>query len=321
LAVNVFERARGRWRELLPRLGVDHRFLTGKPGPCPICGGKDRFTFDDKWNAGGYYCHQCGPGNGVVLVRKLHGWDRRAAWRAIEDALGGAARPLAPVRPAEGPAKAGNASPEARLAYFERVLAEATEPGLVEAYLHKRGLRVVPQMLLGHPALPYSDGGQNRTRHPAMLAPILGPDGRLESIHRTYLVEVETRKKVMTPARTIRGGAIRLAEHSGELGIAEGIETAIAAYELFLVPTWAVISAGGMEHWTPPADITSLHIYADNDANFVGQKAAYGLAHRLGRSVAVEVHVPPEPDTDWLDALSGRALCATTAPCHTPPSP
>ena len=70
----TIERARHRWREILPQLGIETRFLTNKHGPCPLCGGKDRFRFDDKDGSGSYYC-RCGPGVGVILVCKKNGWD------------------------------------------------------------------------------------------------------------------------------------------------------------------------------------------------------------------------------------------------------
>ena len=63
---NTIERARFRWREILPQLGVDTRFLTKKHGPCPLpsCGGRDRFCFDDKNGDGTYFCRRCGAGTG-----------------------------------------------------------------------------------------------------------------------------------------------------------------------------------------------------------------------------------------------------------------
>jgi putative DNA primase/helicase len=53
--MNTVDRARGRWREILPQLGIDPRFLSNKQGPCPMCGGKTRFRFDDRDGSGSYY--------------------------------------------------------------------------------------------------------------------------------------------------------------------------------------------------------------------------------------------------------------------------
>src|SRR5207248_5501956 len=73
--LNTIERARHRWREILPQLGIDTRFLTNKHGACPLCGGKDRYRFDDRDGSGSYICGQCGAGVGVILLRKLKGWE------------------------------------------------------------------------------------------------------------------------------------------------------------------------------------------------------------------------------------------------------
>ena len=100
---------------------------------------------------------------------------------------------------------------------------------------------------------------------------------------------------------------MRLYEPDEELGVAEGIETALAAHELFKVPVWSALTAGGVKSFVPPRGLLRLHIYADNDANYVGQLAAFDLAHRLQRDgITVEVHVPEIADSDWLDVLNER---------------
>src|SRR5215204_880230 len=94
MMIGTVERARGRWREILPQLGIDTRFLVNKHGPCPLCGGRDRFRFDDRDGSGSYICGQCGAGVGLILVRKLHGWDYRAACDEIDKIIG--TEPAAP---------------------------------------------------------------------------------------------------------------------------------------------------------------------------------------------------------------------------------
>lgn len=177
----------------------------------------------------------------------------------------------------------------------------------VSRYLTGRGLPV-PQCsaLRFHPNCFYRDDDISG-RYPAMLALIQAPDGSGASIHRTYLTDgkkalVASPKRIM-PGLPISGGAVRLSPVGCHLGIAEGIETALACSAAFGVDTWAAVSAGGMESWIPPEGVTSVTIFGDNDASFTGQKAAYALAYRLhGLGIAVDVQIPAEIG-DWADGL------------------
>jgi len=177
-------------------------------------------------------------------------------------------------------------------------------------YLAGRGLKLAtaPDCLRLHPALPYFDDGKLLGKFPAMVARVAAPDGSGATLHRTYLeggkkAPVPSPKKLM-PGKPISGAAIRLAPAGEWLGIAEGIETALAAAKLFNSPVWSCVSANGIESFEPPPEVTTLTVFADNDENYIGQRVAYALACRLSnRGMRVDVRIPEQPG-DWADALN-----------------
>lgn len=83
--------AAGRWRDVARQLGIPDVLLTGQHGPCPKCGGVDRWrVFDDFDRTGGAYCNQCGAkiGDGLALVRWWTGCDFQTAVGRVADILG-----------------------------------------------------------------------------------------------------------------------------------------------------------------------------------------------------------------------------------------
>lgn len=84
----VIRASSGRWGQVFQGLGVMVP-ADGRHGPCPACGGKDRFRFDDKGGRGTWYCNQCGSGDGLDLVRNALKLDVKAAADAVADIVGG----------------------------------------------------------------------------------------------------------------------------------------------------------------------------------------------------------------------------------------
>ena len=87
------ETHKGHWRPILAGLGVPSQMLVNRHGPCPVCGGKDRFRFDDKDGLGTFYCTHCGAGDGPRLVMLVTGLGfKEAAERIRSTAEGGTSR-------------------------------------------------------------------------------------------------------------------------------------------------------------------------------------------------------------------------------------
>lgn len=306
---------RFHWRSILAAAGADPATLTNKHQPCPFCGGRDRYRFDDKNGYGTYYCSQCGPGDGFAFLMQLRGC-------GLPEARAEAERHMSKLTDADlknsiphlrKPVKKPRPLPQTMI---DRVM-EGTQqisPGDVAyRYLRNRGLRRIPTSLYTHKALYDPD---TRTHYPGMVAEVVDAEGRIVSLHRTFLTSdghkasIAAPKRLMTPTTTVKGAAIRLWRPGPTLAVAEGIETAIAVAERFGVPAWATISAYGMERLVLVPGISHVLVCGDHDESYTGQKAAYTLAHRLVQAgLKATVYIPPQPG-DWLDMLNGKeALC------------
>lgn len=298
------DQAIGRWPGILQTLGVDPAFLTNKHGPCPMCGGKDRFRFDDKEGKGTWFCSGCGSGDGFKLLQELKGYAFKEAAQDIDRIIGTV--PVGPIT-----AQRTDESKIEALTNVWRASRPVTRNDPVGRYLHRRlAIEQAPTDLRYHPALRYTDtDGADLGRFPAMLARIRYPDGSGASIHRTYLTELGEKAPVPQPKKIMAGkplntGAVRLGPASGRMGIAEGIESALGAAKRFGVPVWAATNTALLESWVPPAGVESILIAGDNDAgtSWAGQAAAFALAKRLVRDgYAVEVQIPAGAGKDWAD--------------------
>lgn len=86
---DIRNRAVGHWPGILAALGIE---VSQRHGPCPGCGGTDRFRFDDKDGRGTWICSGGGAdllsGDGFDLVAHARGCTLREALDAVAGVIG-----------------------------------------------------------------------------------------------------------------------------------------------------------------------------------------------------------------------------------------
>lgn len=308
---------------------------------CPLCGHdakRKQFRFDDRNGRGSWVC-VCGHGTGMDLLQQVLGLDFTRAAQLVISWAGGAPAPSAnqarrPLRMvgADELTMQEIAQRRAKLETTWRAAKRVTFGDPVWAYLARRipGLVRVPSCIRFAPGLelwhsPEDQGYKLIGRFPAMLAAVVDDDGRCTNIHRTYLTAgghklslsemPDLKAKKLMSGTGAKSYAIRLAPHTGTLGVAEGIETALAAAVLDGQPTWALVSTSGMKSFRVPSDVTRLVIYADNDqrtrrGNLPGWDAAQALAQRPDvqarvrqGNLVVRIETPARVGADMDDLL------------------
>lgn len=190
--------------------------------------------------------------------------------------------------------------------------AVAPENTPAEVYLRTRKL-VLPECaaLRFHPRAWRKNG--NGPPGPAMVALMTTPNGNVPvGVHITYLQPDGMGKADGLSNKIMLGntGIIRLvddAEVTMGLGLAEGIETALAIMQRTgWCPVWAATSAGAMAKFPVLGGIEALTLFADTDTNGTGLQAAHTCAAwwaEAGR----KVHIIRPPAGDWDDATKGAA--------------
>lgn len=294
------EQAHGKWLGIFENLGITVPDPKSH-GPCPVCGGKDRFWTDpDSSERGTWFCNQCSPksGDGWALVQRVLGITFSEAIDRVAEVIGSAS--ISKSNNGQDPAKRRKMLNDIWLQSIN-----LREKNQAVDYLLSRGLYLTPRNVRFCKSC-YC--GETKTKIPAMIALFTCVGGRACALHRTYLdgnakAQLKSPRMIIgVPGTKMAGGAVRLYKHDDTLGIAEGIETAISAAQLFDVPVWAALSSTLLESWAPPEEARKIIIFGDNDSNFAGQKSAYKLASKLCGDRIVEVKIP-DNFGDWNDEL------------------
>ena len=158
----------------------------------------------------------------------------------------------------------------------------------VEKYLLNRGINILPgRDCYYHPSIQYWEDGESIGEFDAMVSVFRNVDNKVSTLHITYLddegnkLSVDHPKKILPVILPMNGCGIRLFEPDRHIALAEGVETALAVYQLENIPCWATGSAGNTEKIELPQEVKFVTIYVDEDENYAGAKAAYHLANRL----------------------------------------
>lgn len=197
----------------------------------------------------------------------------------------------------------GNDSKEERktqeyaLSIWDRAFVGKDSP--VHDYLRGRGIKLpVSDQLRYLPRLKHTPSGQTFRVMVGRIADARGFRG----IQRTYIDNTHPVKanaldkdgepyKMKLTLGAMGGGAVRLRMPGDVLGLAEGIETALSASQIYAMPVWATLSAHRLDKIEIPNCVRFLHIFGDSGT--VGQREAFAAAdHYERKGLHVEIVFP-----------------------------
>lgn len=229
-------------------------------GECPCCGSKKSFRIDNKTGNGDWIC-KCGAGNIWKLLEIVTGKQFKDLAHEIDKEFGNTFDGV-PKKDFSPNQKLNNA-----MANWKK--AEPLKDTNVKEYLLERGITTLParavKCLNGNMfAIATDENGIPHYSHETML------DGNKKA-------NVEVQKKLLglqENSEYANSVAIRLFDVSSTLGIAEGIETALSAAQIYGCNVWSTINSGNMKKFKAPLGVNHLIIFADNDKNGTGLAAA-----------------------------------------------
>lgn len=315
----VTHAAAGRWPSVLAGLHINVPDSPRRHGPCPSCGGSDRFRFDDG-GRGSFICNQCGAGDGLDLIRKVNKCDTSEAARLAADVLGIDYRA----------AVQDDATASQRREQLEAERTQLEQERLQRAVVDAQQRRATFSRL-------YDERRQSATQGESEYLTDKGLNGFTFPIlsDGSILLTLVDEAGAVVAAQTItREGVKRLVAGSAKRGayhavntpddpqtvlIAEGLATALTCH--LICPdalTVAGIDAGNL---LPVAEVmrrkyplAQIVIAADNDRLDDKPNTGTERAEKAALSVDGYVSVPPtDYKADWNDYHQQYGLAAATA--------
>ena len=335
------------WYSVFVAFGIDVPSNPMRHGSCPVCGGKDRFRFDNKNGSGSWFCNQGNSthkrgkraGDGFALVAEVLGISRREAVRKIREIVDCPSSPslkTLPLQPVRGR--------KSNIEHARRLYGTGTparKHHAAKKYFEARGIPRTLEIASSSGLRIIEMRCNNGDIAPVLVAPMRSLSGELEGIQRTGLDWSGEKKNV--PGADVdkamlgkkkSGGTVpesygfRIGEDGFRLFIGEGLETTLSGLEAYENQGNGYVAwdAGNLQ--IVPVSIAEQYraviILADNDASGVGHKAAITLAMRLFKDgILCTIALPPVVGTDWNDVIREAGPTETrrlieTAPPYLP---
>ncbi|MFU0734001.1 DUF927 domain-containing protein [Klebsiella quasipneumoniae] len=300
--------AANNWPHVLAGLSIDVPDSSRRHAPCPACGGKDRFRFDDN-GRGSFICNQCGAGDGLDLIKLVNHCDTTEAAQLAADVLGIDYRETETDQKAasqrrkqmeadrqqreqESQQRAAEDA-EQRRATFARLYAGMRQRAIQgeSEYLQSKGLAG-----FNYPLMP--DG--------SLLLELVDESG---AVAAAQTITPHGEKRLLTGSAK-RGAyhAVNAPESPQSVLIAEGLATALSVH--LMRPDALAVAAIDAGNLLPVAEVmrrkhpkAQIIIAADNDHHQNGEaNTGRKAAEKAALSVAGWVTLPPtDYKADWND--------------------
>lgn len=220
----------------------------------------------------------CGHGDPIDFLRR---WRNLSFEEAVKELTDGAPIKMPPrAARQDDPAQRPHDDSLAAVQEILRGCGPITERSTAHLYLWSRGLPTRQPGLLAHEAVYCVE---RKAKLPAVIAPITNSQGEVTALQRIWCkprigseekdsrADLEDRKKTLGHCGN---GMVRLAAVGEVLGVAEGVETGIAASVLYGLPVWVACGLSRLGSpepqrapsvWIPPS-IRRLVVFGDNGA-------------------------------------------------------
>lgn len=310
-------------------------------GPCPSCGGRDRFAINPA--KGKWICRpESGGSEAIGLIMHCEEVSFLEACEILtgEKPPRGRGRGLSDEEKDAIEARKKKAQEkrkeDRRIEQEWRRERQRTAAGLWDQCIPIAGtlaeknllLRGIPVPPMGWPdclgfcdSIVYDEFDPYSPMYPGLVARADDIGGDLAGVWIIFLDAKTGNKLDREPNKVGRGpaggGAVRIGGMAARIGACEGVETGLAVWSMlnYAIPVWPLLSTSGMIGFEPPLELEHVRIFPDGDrpvrrkdGRFIpidvppGRYAATRLGDRLlSFGVACTLEAEPPPGLDYLD--------------------